>query len=158
TGTVFRKRRRPRSGAGASVSISWLMGNPPPHTLTQTRPAGRAAARGLWPACLCHTGSMTPPTVAEPQARDLDELVEGRCRDPFALLGPHAGRAGRSIIRTFQPAAKAVEIRLVGAPALQPDGTRSVPLVPMARRVAEGLYEAEVPASPGGEAPDYRLQ
>jgi 1,4-alpha-glucan branching enzyme len=101
---------------------------------------------------------MTPPTFAEPQARDLDELVEGRCRDPFALLGPHAGRAGRFIIRTFQPAAKAVEVRLVGAPALQPDGTRSVPLVPMTRRVPEGLYEAEVPASSGGDAPDYRFQ
>ena len=48
---------------------------------------------------------------------DLDDaliaLGTGRNRDPFAILGPHPHESGRGlIIRTFQPSARAVDVRL----------------------------------------------
>jgi 1,4-alpha-glucan branching enzyme len=33
-------------------------------------------------------------------------LIEGRHRDPFALLGPHIYDAGAIVVRAFQPAAR----------------------------------------------------
>jgi 1,4-alpha-glucan branching enzyme len=60
--------------------------------------------------------------------------------DPFGTLGPHPER-GAFVVRTFQPAAAAVELQLAG-------GER----VSMTRVDADGLYEARVP-----DAGDYRL-
>src|SRR6266851_843644 len=70
-------------------------------------------------------------------------------RDPFAELGPHrrVGAAG-FVIRALQPAARAIDVRVV------PGGA----LVPMRRRDASGLFEAVLPGSPDDEVPDYRLR
>jgi 1,4-alpha-glucan branching enzyme len=76
---------------------------------------------------------------------DLAAVAEGRHRDPFAVLGPHPAADGRAVlIRTVQPAAKRVEIRLVVSGELRE----------MTRQVG-GLFEAEVAAA---ETPDYRLR
>jgi 1,4-alpha-glucan branching enzyme len=70
-------------------------------------------------------------------------------RDPFAELGPHrrAG-AGGFVIRALQPAARAIDVRIVSSGAL----------VPMRRRDASGLFEAVLPGSVDDEVPDYRLR
>jgi 1,4-alpha-glucan branching enzyme len=73
-------------------------------------------------------------------------------RDPFAVLGPHVeGRPPAVVIRTRQPAARAVAVEL------RPSGERRA----MTRIDADGLYELRLPA-PDSEAlpalPDYRLQ
>jgi 1,4-alpha-glucan branching enzyme len=44
-----------------------------------------------------------------PDPGAIDALVRGRLGDPFSVLGPHRGKHG-TVIRTFQPGAKAVEI------------------------------------------------
>ena len=70
-------------------------------------------------------------------------------RDPFAVLGPHAKGADTIVIRTMQPAAAAVVVRL-----LKVDRT-----TPMVRVNREGLWEARVPVDSGTTgAPDYRLR
>jgi 1,4-alpha-glucan branching enzyme len=93
-----------------------------------------------------------PPPVSQDAALEhaLATLVEGRNPDPFALLGPHR-QSGASVIRTMQPAARAVEVRV-----LVP-GAGSA-FHPMRRRHEQGLFEAILPASVGGEVPDYRLR
>jgi len=74
----------------------------------------------------------------------LTALAKGQNRDPFAVLGPHEDASGPGlVIRTFQPAARAVDVRL-------PDGG----LLPMARRDPPGVFEAVV----GGNVHDYRLR
>ena len=74
----------------------------------------------------------------------LTALANGQNRDPFAVLGPHRDASGRGlVIRTFQPAARAVDVRL-------PDGD----LVPMSRRAPPGAFEAVV----GADVQDYRLR
>ncbi len=84
----------------------------------------------------------TPATVIE---RDLADLVAGRSRDPFAVLGPHAAENGRGfVIRTLQPAARSVNVRLL------PGGERR----PMQRRGAHGLFEIALSSE---TLPDYRL-
>ena len=62
-------------------------------------------------------------------------------RDPFAVLGPHPedGRPG-VVIRTRQPAARAVAVRLVASGDLRP----------MARIDAEGLFEVRLTEAGGG--------
>jgi len=67
--------------------------------------------------------------------------------DPFAVLGPHAGEAG-IVIRTVQPAASAVDVKVLPGGAIHP----------MTRLDAAGLYETVVPASPDLSVPDYRLR
>ncbi|WP_395014695.1 1,4-alpha-glucan branching protein GlgB [Dongia sp.] len=52
--------------------------------------------------------SRTTHDVA-PDPGALEALLRGRLGDPFSLLGPHRGRHG-TVIRTFQPGAKAVEV------------------------------------------------
>ncbi|SNS54113.1 1,4-alpha-glucan branching enzyme [Noviherbaspirillum humi] len=42
-----------------------------------------------------------------PQA--MEALLQGRLEDPFALLGPH-DEGGASVVRTFQPGARAVDV------------------------------------------------
>ena len=66
-------------------------------------------------------------------------------RDAFAFLGPHPERGG-FVVRTFHPAATAVEIR-----------TSTGELTPMKRikekdKAEDGLYEAHI-----SDASDYRL-
>ncbi len=73
-------------------------------------------------------------------------------RDPFAVLGPHLedGRSGAVVIRTRQPAAQSVAVRLVGSGELRP----------MTRIDADGVFEARVARGDGADAPfpDYRLR
>ncbi len=80
----------------------------------------------------------------------LTDLAEGRNRDPFAVLGPHADESGRRLlVRAFHPAAQAVELRLRSTGELRP----------MLRREPAGVYEVEVPGDPGQPAAlDYRLR
>ena len=81
--------------------------------------------------------SVTHASVTEAA---LTALANGQNRDPFAVLGPHQDESGRGlVIRTFQPAARAVEVRL-------PDGG----LVPMSRRAPPGAFEAVVGADVHG--------
>src|SRR5262245_42724536 len=93
---------------------------------------------------------MTPLTV----------LAEGRHSDPFALLGPHDSADGY-IVRTIQPAAHGVELRLVATGELR-----------QMHRLAGGVFEGvlggpERSALPSDRsalssersgAPDYRLR
>jgi 1,4-alpha-glucan branching enzyme len=74
----------------------------------------------------------------------LTALVNGVSRDPFAVLGPHPdGRGSGCVVRAFQPAAHAIDIRLV----------RTGELRPMTRRHPAGLFEARL-----DETADYRLR
>jgi len=77
-------------------------------------------------------------------------LVGGRNRDPFAILGPHRDE-GRVVVRAFQPAARAIELRLMSTGAL----------MPMARR-ADGLFDLHLDAAAQADEaralPDYRLR
>jgi 1,4-alpha-glucan branching enzyme len=73
-------------------------------------------------------------------------LVAARHRDPFAVLGPHDDN-GATIVRAFQPAARAIELRLVSTGEL----------LPMAERDPAGLFEVRVDAA-HGVFPDYRLR
>src|SRR5262245_60932742 len=74
----------------------------------------------------------------------LSALAAGRYRDPFSLLGPHPASGG-CVIRTLQPAAASVEVRLVASGELRP----------MERRLDPGLFEVAVA---GSGVPDYRLR
>ncbi|MBC7162621.1 1,4-alpha-glucan branching protein GlgB [Immundisolibacter sp.] len=67
-------------------------------------------------------------------ARDLQEIVTGRCADPFALLGPHATPGGVTV-RVFAPQAQAVTL-------IEASGAET------ALRVEQrgGLYAATLPA------------
>ncbi|HYM23283.1 MAG TPA: alpha-amylase family glycosyl hydrolase, partial [Vicinamibacterales bacterium] len=81
-----------------------------------------------------------------------ESLVEGRNRDPFAVLGIHS-EGGDAVVRAFQPAATSIAVRV--APSGQ--------IVPMTRIDPRGLFEARL--STNGERrtandgfPDYRLR
>src|SRR4051812_43421182 len=84
----------------------------------------------------------------------LNALAAGQNRDPFAVLGPHREAdddgAVRIVIRTIQPAARAVEVLLVAA------GRSVAQTVDMTRRNGV-IFEATVAAS-GSELPDYRFR
>jgi len=90
--------------------------------------------------------------VAHSSALDdaLAAVAAGRHRDPFAVLGPHAAENGRDIVvRAFQPAARAIELRLMSTGAL----------LPMTPRGESGVFEAVVPGDPARPASlDYRLR
>jgi len=73
---------------------------------------------------------------------ELGALVEGRCGDPFALLGPHELGDGRWLVRVWDPRAEAVEVTV---------GDESLPL---ARVHEPGVFEGEVA---GAERPAYGL-
>ena len=74
----------------------------------------------------------------------LAALAAGRNRDPFAVLGPHTDeRGGGAVVRVFQPAAVAIDLR-VG-----PTGECR----PMTRRDPAGLFDIRV-----ADATDYRLR
>jgi 1,4-alpha-glucan branching enzyme len=76
-----------------------------------------------------------------------DEIGGGTSSGPFGVLGPHRDDNGRVVIRAVQPAAKGIELRLIGQD----------PLIPMTRRGSGPLFEATVDTA-GGELPDYRLR
>jgi 1,4-alpha-glucan branching enzyme len=84
-----------------------------------------------------------PPTVARPE---IDALVRGEHRDPFAILGPH-DTAGGLAIRVFRPHVRGVE--LVSGPGRQPR--------PLERVHADGWYEIVVAGATRGDF-DYRLR
>jgi 1,4-alpha-glucan branching enzyme len=75
----------------------------------------------------------------------LTALTRGENRDPFGVLGPHLEDRG-AVVRTIQPAARQVELRLMSTGEL----------VPATRR--HGIvFEAPLGHS-GSEFPDYRLR
>ncbi len=75
----------------------------------------------------------------------IDALVTGQHGDPFAVLGPHAGREGMVSVRALLPAAR-------GVAAVTPDGTVS----PLRAVHPAGFWEGEVP---GRRLPlEYRLR
>jgi len=94
-----------------------------------------------------------PPVSQQPRLdAPLTSLVEGRNRDPFAVLGVHADD-GAVIVRAFQPAARSIDVRLL------PGGE----LVPMERIDPSGLFEARLAANADRRTandgfPDYRLR
>ena len=104
------------------------------------------------------------PVTQKPAADEaLAALIRGAQKDPFAVLGPHADRAGGTVVRAFQPAARSIELRLVSTGAL----------VPMEQTDPAGIFEVRlrpdttedgtaVPVVSGfsrmGIAPDYRLK
>ena len=69
-----------------------------------------------------------------PLLPDLDALARGQEADPFRFLGPHLEN-GRVVVRTLQPVAAEVELRIS-----HPHDAR----VPMTRLHEDGLFEAEV--------------
>ncbi len=76
---------------------------------------------------------------------DTHALIEARHGDPFAVLGPHGDAAGQWWLRVLLPGALSVA-------AVARDGGR--PIVTLARRHADGLFEAAVGLDPRG---GYRL-
>ena len=46
-------------------------------------------------------------------------LIGGRHRDPFAVIGPHE-EGGAIVVRAFQPAGRAIDLRLVATGTLVP--------------------------------------
>ena len=78
----------------------------------------------------------------------LAALLAGQHRDPFAVLGPHrTGDGKRVVVRTVQPAAERVQVRLVVTGAL----------ITMHQSVEGGLFEASLPSAVA-ELPDYRFR
>jgi 1,4-alpha-glucan branching enzyme len=76
----------------------------------------------------------------------LTAVGSGRHEDPFGVLGPHRDEAtGGIVVRTQQPAARTVGVRL----------TTTGDLHPMRRRDRSGLFELRLP---GDHMPDYRLR
>jgi 1,4-alpha-glucan branching enzyme len=86
-------------------------------------------------------GTITPLTA----------LAEGRYNDPFAVLGPHDTDAG-SVVRTIQPAARSVDLRMVATGELRP-------MRRLNGGVFEGMLESGGPERSALPAvPDYRLR
>src|SRR4051794_3127037 len=75
-------------------------------------------------------------------------LVGGAQSDPFSVLGPHADPAGGTIVRAFQPAALAIELRLVATGAL----------VAMEKLDPAGVFVATIGGRDPQAIPDYRLR
>jgi 1,4-alpha-glucan branching enzyme len=91
---------------------------------------------------------MPSPPVSPTSALDaIAALIGARHRDPFAVLGPHED-ADATIVRAFQPAARAMELRLVATGDLRP----------MTKRDPAGLFEVRLDAVFQTEVPDYRLR
>jgi len=93
--------------------------------------------------------SMTPDKALVARGEEaIDALAAGRFDDPFSLLGPHRGRDGRVVVRVFQPAARAVSLRVTypGEHILE-----------MERRHPSGVFEAVVPEAANPSELDYRV-
>ena len=95
-----------------------------------------------------------PTPRPEPSARTsrdaaLDALVGGSLHDPFGFLGPHYDDdRGALVVRAFQPAARAITLRLRHPQALD---------LPMQRLHDGGVFEAVVPGVRQPSDVDYRL-
>src|SRR5712691_4091492 len=87
------------------------------------------------------------PRVSPATALDtaLAALAGGFNRDPFAVLGPHVEDDDR-VIRAFNPAARAMGLRLVDSGELRE----------MKQRGPAGVFEARF--TKGDGVPDYRLR
>jgi 1,4-alpha-glucan branching enzyme len=89
-----------------------------------------------------------------PAARDsalhhaLAAVAAGRSRDPFAVLGPHPAGPGDVVVRTMQPAAVAVHLRLAEGGDWQPMPASAEP----------GLFELSLTNEGRAGPPDYRLR
>src|ERR1700733_1768331 len=70
-----------------------------------------------------------PATTRSALDAAIAALVRGTHRDPFAVLGPHDG-----VVRAFQPAARAMELRVVSTGAL----------LPMTKRDPAGVFEVRL--------------
>ena len=68
-------------------------------------------------------------------SEQIDSIIQGRCDDPFALLGPHAAADGSRFVRAFLPGASTVHAVA---------GSKAWPLAPLQ---AEGLFEGTVDTS-----------
>jgi hypothetical protein len=98
---------------------------------------------------------MPPISATSSLDAALASLAAGHNRDPFAVLGPHV-EDGALVIRAFNPAARAIEVRLVGTNELHP----------MTRRGPMGVFEIRLPPASHAEARadsderrrDYRLR
>ncbi len=93
---------------------------------------------------------MTPPGVAA-VADALARLANGLNRDPFAVLGPHPEERGHgTLVRAFHPAARSIDLRVVG----------TGDCLPMRKRSAAGIFEAVVESQAPREPHelDYRLR
>src|SRR5437763_8957803 len=89
------------------------------------------------------------PVTQKPALEEaIAALIRGAQRDPFSVLGPHADPAGATIVRAFQPAALAIELRLVATGAL----------VPMEKADPAGLFAATIGGRDAQAIPDYRLR
>jgi 1,4-alpha-glucan branching enzyme len=91
---------------------------------------------------------VTRASASSPSALEsaLAALAAGQHRDPFALLGPHLVDEGRAVVlRTVQPAARSVDVRLL------PGGDEQ----PLRRREGTDIFEVRLAAS---AIPDYRLR
>jgi 1,4-alpha-glucan branching enzyme len=76
----------------------------------------------------------------------LEQVAAGHHRDPFAVLGPHSDSSSSGVvIRALQPAARAIDVRLIATGELRA----------MRRRDENGLFELRLP---GDQIPDYRLR
>jgi 1,4-alpha-glucan branching enzyme len=75
---------------------------------------------------------------------DLEALVRGEHRDPFGLLGPHAGPGGATIVRAFLPGSRSVIV----VPA---DGAAAT----LQRVHPDGLWAGPASVAPGAR---YRLR
>ena len=67
---------------------------------------------------------------------ELNALVNGSHRNPFAILGPHKSETGQRVVRTFQPQAAAVFLL----------DTKGKVLAKMERVHDAGMFSAEFPA------------
>ncbi|HET9644995.1 MAG TPA: 1,4-alpha-glucan branching enzyme, partial [Burkholderiaceae bacterium] len=77
-------------------------------------------------------------------AHDIDGLLRGNHRDPFAVLGPHAEDDGRWSVRVFLPGAADVEVV---------DGAGAI-LIALSPVNAEGVFEG---VAADAQIADYRL-
>ncbi len=100
---------------------------------------------------------MTPVNQTHALDAALAALAAGTHRDPFAVLGPHTNAAGATVIRAFQPAARAIDVRVLATNTL----------VRMEKGDAGGVFEATLKGQvgqvgqvgvAGTETPDYRLR
>jgi 1,4-alpha-glucan branching enzyme len=92
--------------------------------------------------------SVTPDKALVARDEGIDALVSGRHDDPFSVLGPHRDREGRVVVRVFQPAARAITIR-VTYPVER--------LIDLERRHPAGLFEGVVPEAANPSGLDYRV-
>ena len=89
-------------------------------------------------------------SIGQTSALDLAlaALAAGSNRDPFAVLGPHPLEGGDALVlRAFQPAALAIDVRLAATGDLRP----------MSRR-DDGIFEVRLKPDATGRTPDYRLR